>query len=105
MAAERGQAGVEVVALLPCLVLLVALLAQACLYVLCAVAAERAAGAGARAAARGAPAGAAVGAVLPRALARDARVRIGVDGAVAVRLTVPRLFPLLPALSVGAVER
>ena len=55
MAAERGQAGVELVALLPCLLLLVAALAQACLFALCAVAAERAASAGARAVARGAP--------------------------------------------------
>jgi pilus assembly protein CpaE len=104
MAAERGQAGVELVALLPCLVLLVAALAQACLFVLCAVAAERAASAGARAVARGAPAGAAVRAVLPRALARSVRVRVGADGTVAVALSVPRVLPV-PALSVRAAER
>jgi len=104
MATERGQAGVELVALLPCLLVLVAALAQACLFVLCAVAAERAASAGARAVARGAPAGAAVRAVLPGALARGARVRVGADGSVAVTLAVPRVLPV-PALSVGAVER
>ena len=104
MAAERGQAGVELVALLPCLLVVVAVLAQACLFALCAVAAERAASAGARAVARGAPAGTAVRAVLPRALARGVRVRVGADGAVAVTLSVPRLLPL-PGLSVGAVER
>jgi hypothetical protein len=102
MAAERGQAGVELVALLPCLLVVVAVLAQACLFALCAVAAERAASAGARAVARGAPAGSAVRAVLPRALARG--VRVGADGEVAVTLSVPRVLPV-PGLSVGAVER
>jgi hypothetical protein len=104
MAAERGQAGVELVALLPCLLLLVAALAQACLFALCAVAAERAASAGARAVARGSPAGEAVRAVLPNALARGARVQVRADGTVAVTLAVPRVLPV-PALSVGAVER
>jgi pilus assembly protein CpaE len=104
MAAERGQAGVELVALVPCLLLLVAVLAQGCLFALCAVAAERAASAGARAAARGAAPGAAVRAVLPAALARHARVRVTPDGEVAVTLAVPRLLPL-PSLTVGAVER
>jgi hypothetical protein len=104
MAAERGQAGVELVALLPCLLLLVAALTQACLFALCAVAAERAASAGARAVARGAPAGPAVRAVLPGALARGVHVRVGADGGVAVTLSVPRVLPV-PALHVGAVER
>ena len=104
MAAEHGQAGVEVVALLPCLLLVVALLTQACLFVFCAVAAERAASAGARAVARGTPAGAAVRSVLPGPLARSVRVRLGPDGAVEVRLAVPRVLPV-PDLTVGAVER
>lgn len=104
MAAERGQAGVELVLLLPCLVLLVAALAQACVFALCAIAAERAASAGARALSRGSPPGAAVRAVLPAALARSVSVRVGADGTVAVRLAVPRLLPV-PALSVGAAER
>src|ERR1700704_341277 len=104
MASERGQAGIEIVLLLPCLLLLVAALTQACLFALCAVAAERAARAGARAVARGGPAGAAVRGVLPGALARNARVRVGADGTVAVTLSVPRVLPV-PALSVGAVER
>jgi hypothetical protein len=90
--------------LLPCLLLLVAVLAQACLFALCAVAAERAASAGARAVAHGAPAGGAVRAVLPGALARGASVRVAADGTVAVTLAVPRVLPL-PALNVGAVER
>jgi hypothetical protein len=104
MAMERGQAGVELVLLLPCLLLVVAALAQACLFALCAIAAERAASAGARAVARGAPPGPAVRGVLPGALARSVSVRVGADGAVAVRLAVPRLLPV-PALSVGAVAR
>lgn len=104
MAAERGQAGVELVALVPCLLLVVAALTQACLFALCAVAAERAASAGARAVARGAPAGMAVRAVLPGKLARDVRVRVGADGEVAVTLVVPRVLPL-PGLSVEAAER
>jgi hypothetical protein len=104
MAAERGQAGVELVALLPCLLLLVAVLAQGCVFAVCAIAAERGAGAGARAVARGAPPGPAVRASLPRVLARGARVRVGNDGSVAVVLAVPRLVPLL-ALTVAAVER
>ncbi len=104
MAAERGQAGVELVALLPCLVVLVAALAQACLFALCAVAAERAASSAARAVARGAPAGAAVRAALPAALTRGARVRVDADGTVAVTLAVPRVLPLL-SLTVGAQER
>ncbi|HET6172659.1 MAG TPA: hypothetical protein VFD90_08640 [Gaiellales bacterium] len=104
MAGERGQAGVELVVLLPCLLLVVAALAQACLFALCAIAAERAAGAGARAAARGASPGAAVRAVLPGALARSVIVRVGADGSVGVTLAVPRLLPV-PALTVDAVER
>lgn len=104
MAAERGQAGVELVALVPCLLLVVAALTQACLFALCAVAAERAASAGARAVARGAPAGVAVRAVLPEKLARDVRVRVGAGGEVAVTLAVPRVLPL-PGLSVEAAER
>jgi Flp pilus assembly protein TadG len=104
MAAERGQAGVELVVLLPCLALLVAALAQGCLFALCSIAAERAASAGARAIARGAPVGPAVRGVLPGALARTASVRVGADGAVSVTLTVPRLLPA-PTLTVGAVER
>jgi hypothetical protein len=104
MAAERGQAGVELVVLLPCLVLLVAALAQACLFALCAIAAERAASAGARALARGAPPGPAVRAVLPAGLASGVRVEVGPDGGVAVRLLVPRLLPV-PELTVGAAER
>jgi pilus assembly protein CpaE len=104
MAMERGQAGIELVALVPCLLLVVAVLAQGCVLALCAVAAERAASAGARAAARGAPPGAAVRSALPGRLARGARVRVAADGAVAVTLVVPRLLPL-PSFSVGASER
>jgi hypothetical protein len=104
MALERGQAGVELVALLPCVLLLVAALAQACLFALCAIAAERAASAGARAVARGAPPGAAVRAVLPGALAHGVLVRVGADGTVAVTLRVPRVLPV-PVLTVGAEER
>src|SRR5262249_21911562 len=104
MAAERGQAGAELVALLPCLVLLVAALAQACVFVLCAIAVEHAASAGARAAARGDSPDAAVHAALPPGLASTVGVHVGLDGSVAVRLAVPRVLPL-PELTVGAVER
>jgi hypothetical protein len=104
MAGERGQAGVELVALLPCALLVVAALAQAALLALCAVAAERAAVAGARAAVRGEPPGVAVRSALPRMLARSARVRVEPDGAVGVTLVVPRVLPL-PSLRVGAEER
>jgi pilus assembly protein CpaE len=104
MAMERGQAGIELVALVPCLLLVVVVLAQGCVLALCAIAAERAASAGARAAARGAPPGAAVRSALPGTLARGARVRVAANGAVAVTLAVPRLLPL-PSLSVGASER
>jgi hypothetical protein len=104
MTTERGQAGVELVALVPCLLLVVAALAQGCLFALCAIAAERAASAGARAASHGTPPGAAVRAVLPGALARTVRVRVSADGAVAVTLTVPRVLPL-PGLTVRATER
>ena len=104
MAGERGQAGVELVALLPCLLVLVAAIAQGCLFALCAVAAERAASAGARAVARGAPPGPAVRAVLPGPLARGVRVRVGADGA---RLGHARACRACAAagLSVGAAER
>ena len=104
MTTERGQAGIELVALVPCLLLVVAALAQACLFALCAVAAERAASAGARAVARGAPAGVAVRSALPASLARRATVRVSAGGSVAVTLSVPRLLPVL-SLSVGAEER
>ena len=105
MAAERGQAGVELVALLPCLLLLVAALAQGCLLVLCAVAAERAAARG-RASSRA------------RSSRRTRRARGAAGSARAAaytcawkptapspsRWTCPRVLPL-PSLSVGAVER
>jgi hypothetical protein len=104
MTTERGQAGIELVALVPCLLLVVAALAQACLLALCAVAAERAASAGARAVARGAPPGAAVRAALPGSLAGRASVRVDADGTVAVTLSVPRVLPV-PALTVAAEER
>ena len=105
MATERGQAGIELVALVPCLLLLVVVLAQGCVLALCAIAAERAASAGARAAARGAPPGAAVRAALPGTLARGARVRVGSRrrGRGHAR-GAARCCPL-PGLSVGASER
>ena len=104
MTTERGQAGIELVALVPCLLLVVAALAQACLFALCAVAAERAASAGARAVTRGAPPGAAVRAALPGSLAGRASVRVDADGTVAVTLSVPHMLPV-PALTVAAEER
>ena len=87
--AERGQASVELVAVLPFVALLALVLWQL------AVAGQAAwmSGAAARAAARaqavgGDPAAAARG-VLPRRLERDLQVSAGRDGAVRVKLDVP----------------
>ena len=105
MAAERGQAGVELVVLLPCLVLLVAALAQACLFALCAIAAERAASAGARAVARGAPPGAG-GARSASARARRAACASAWAPTAPWRSRSPsRALLPVPALTVGAAER
>ena len=104
MAAERGQAGIEMVALLPCLL---------CSWPrsprpVCSPSAPSPPSARpvrVRVPSHAAlPPGEAVRAVLPGQLARAVRVRVGADGAVEVTLAVPRVLPL-PGLTVAAVER
>lgn len=99
-AGQRGQAAVELVALLP----LIGLLAIAGLQVVVTLhvwgAARESARAGARGAQVGAPASDAVRAALPRSLARVATVHLstGLDGShrVRVRVPVPSLAPWIP---------
>lgn len=96
----RGQATVELVALLPALALLVLvcgwLVAGAYTWSLAGGAAR----AGARAAEVGAPAEAGARAVLPTGHARRARVTVDDGGRVRVRLEIPRLLPFLPVVRV-----
>jgi hypothetical protein len=97
----RGQATVELVALLPAL----ALLALVCGWLVAGAYAWSLAGgaarAGARAAEVGAPAEAAVRAALPGGHARRARVTVDDGGRrVRVRLDVPRPLPFLPVARV-----
>jgi hypothetical protein len=86
---ERGQASVELVALLPLVGLLAALLWQALLAGATVWLSGGAARAAARAAAVGADPVAAARAVLPPRLERGLRVRLEPDGAVALVLRVP----------------
>lgn len=98
---SRGQASVELVALLPAL----AALAVACWWIVATAHAWSLAGgaarAGARAAEVGAPAEAAARAALPSGHARRARVAVVGGGRVRVRLPAPRPLPFLPALWVA----
>lgn len=86
---ERGQATVELVALLPLVGLLVALLWQALLAGETVWLSGGAARAAARAAAVGADSADAARAVLPARLERGLRVRHEADGAIALTLRVP----------------
>jgi len=86
---ERGQATVELVALLPLVGLLLALLWQALLAGETVWLSGTAARAAARAAALDADPAAAARAVLPARLERGLRVRREADGSVAVVLAVP----------------
>jgi len=86
---ERGQATVELVALLPLVGLLVAFLWQALLAGETIWLSGTAARAAARAAALGADPAAAARAVLPARLERGLRVRREGDGSVTVVLAVP----------------
>src|SRR5215210_3470504 len=94
---ERGQAAVELVALLPLLAALLAGLWQAALWGHASWAVAAAARAAARAAAVDADPRRAARAHLPRALERGLRVRVGEDGTAAVRTRVPPV-PGLPRL-------
>jgi hypothetical protein len=89
---ERGQAAVELVALLPLVGLLAALLWQALLAGETVWLSGSAARAAARAAAVGADPLAAARAVLPARLERGVRVRREPDGAIALVLRVPAAF-------------
>jgi hypothetical protein len=100
MHSTRGQASVELVALLPFLALAVAALAQAAALAHASWAASQAAGAAARAQAVGADPGAAARRSLPPHLERGLRVVARGGGEVEVRLRAP---VLLPAVDLGTV--
>ncbi|WP_217913187.1 hypothetical protein [Miltoncostaea marina] len=104
--APRGQAAVELVALLPAVVLAALVVAQIVLAGSLWTLAGGAARAGARAAEVGAPAEAAARAALPGRHAGGARVQAvtaaGAPARVRVRLPVPRLLPLVPRFHVSA---
>jgi hypothetical protein len=102
----RGQATVELVALLPALAIVALLCAQLVVAGHAWTLAGGAARAGARAAEVGAPATAAATGALPAGHASRARVAVVDDGRrVRVRLAVPRLLPFLPATTVAAEAR
>lgn len=99
--ASRGQAAVELVALVPALLLVVLLAWQLAAAAHAWLAAGSSARAAARAAAVGAPAEDAARAALPAGWAGAARV--GMAGEVVrVRVAVPAVLPGLPSL--GTVE-
>lgn len=101
----RGQASVELVALLPAL----AALALACWWIVAAAHAWSLAGSAARAGARaaevGAPAEAAARAALPAGHAARARVVVVGGTRVRVRLPAPRPLPFLPVVWVAGEAR
>ncbi len=92
MSAEKGQASVELVALLPLIGLLVLLLWQAALAGEAVWLAATAARAAARADAVGADPAAAARTVLPGRFERELRVRSAADGVVEVAVAVPALI-------------
>jgi len=98
--AQRGQAAVELVAVLPVVAALLAGLWQAAVVGHTAWSAGRAAQAAARASALGFDARAAARSVLPSALEHGLRVRGARDGAVRVTVHVPSTF----GLHVGSVS-
>lgn len=97
---EEGTASVELVAVVPFLLLAVVAVAQIALAGQALWSAGVAARAGARVALVGGEATAAARAALPPSLRRG--VKVEEDGAVSVRVEVPRLIPSLPELRVGA---
>ena len=99
-AEERGQASVELVATLPVLALVVALLVQLAVVGYSLWSAGAAARAGARAAFVGGGGEHAARASLPRPLRRDASIHA--RDAVAVRVRPPSLVPGVPRLPVTA---
>ncbi|HEX2503463.1 MAG TPA: TadE/TadG family type IV pilus assembly protein [Miltoncostaeaceae bacterium] len=102
--AQRGQASVELVALLPLLILVALIGWQLGVAGYAWTLASGAARAAARAQEVEAPAAAAARAVLPGRYARGARVRTGAGGEVRVRVAVPTVVPLLPGAGLRTVE-
>jgi len=97
---EEGTASVELIAVVPFLLLAVLVAAQIGLAGQALWSAGVAARAGARAALVGGDAAAAARHSLPPSMRSGARVSAA--GAVAVRVSIPRLLPALPALTVEA---
>lgn len=97
---EEGTASVELVAVVPFLLLAVLAAAQIALAGQALWSASVAARAGARAAVVGGDAAAAARSALPPSLRREAKVED--EGAVSVRVAVPRLIPSLPVVRVEA---
>ena len=97
---EEGTASIEMVAAVPFLLLAVLVAAQIGLAGGALWSAGVAARAGARAALVGGDAEAAARRALPSAMQGGAEVSSG--DAVAVRVVIPRLVPMLPRLTVGA---
>jgi hypothetical protein len=89
---QRGQASVELVAVLPLIALLVAAVWQAALVGQAVWLSGSAARAAARAGAVGADPARAARAVLPRALGHRLAVRSSEDGAVSLELGIPALL-------------
>jgi hypothetical protein len=99
---ERAQASVEVVALVPALLLVLACVWQAALAGLALTAAESASRNGARAALVGRPAAAAAVAALPASMRADATVSQS-GGRIVVTVRVPSVVPgFAPYLSSSA---
>jgi Flp pilus assembly protein TadG len=97
---EKGTASVELVAVVPFLLLAVLAAVQIALAGQALWSASVAARAGARAALVGSEATATARRALPPSLREGARVEV--VGDVSVRVAVPRLFPGLPRVMVGA---
>jgi hypothetical protein len=100
---EAGSVSVELVAVLPFLLLAVAVAAQLAIAGQALWSAGVAARAGARAELVGGSAREAARAALPLSLRAGSRV--GEDGGVSVEVPVPRLLPGLPNLRIGAATK
>jgi hypothetical protein len=97
---ERGTASVELIAVVPFLLLALAVAAQIALAGQALWSASVAARAGARAALVGRDGGVAARQALPPSMRAGARV--DASGPVSVKVAVPRLLPWLPRIGVGA---
>ncbi len=100
---ERGQASVELVAVLPAIAILLLLAAQVAVVGWALWSAEEAARSGSRAAAAGGDATRAARSALPDPLRSNSHVRAGAG--VRVTLTAPSLAPGLPPVPVAADAR